>query len=134
MKKILICLLVLALLAAVYFFGIGFTKQDSAFVTDWSVSEDGSQMTLRLGVSSSIGYIRKVSVQQNGSSLYLDCFRAFGGINGSLGAKSEYTIPLNDSVQSICLHRAPGYQQVLVRNSDGSWQLENNEVPGFHLS
>lgn len=134
MKKALICLLVLALLAAGYLFGIGFTKQNSVYVTDWSVSEDGSQMTLRLGVSSSIGYIRKVSVRQQGQALFLDCFRAFGGINGSLGAKSVFTIPLNDTVQSICFHRAPGYQQVLVRNPDGSWQLENNEVPGFHLS
>lgn len=81
-------------------------------------------MTITVGVSTSIGYIRKVSEhQQHGGKLYLDCYSAFGGINGSWGATSEYTIQIDEDTEMIALYRsADCYDPVLEKDANGEWQ------------
>src|SRR5699024_10200380 len=92
-KAAVIVLAIIVALAGLYVIAPGVTKQGNAYIVDYCVSEDGTEMTITVGVSTSIGYIRKVSEhQQHGGKLYLDCYSAFGGINGSWGATSEYTI------------------------------------------
>ena len=51
-------------LVLIYFIASGFTKNTSAFITDYSVSADGKEITLKVGVSSSMGYIRDVRIHQ----------------------------------------------------------------------
>ena len=81
-----------------YYIGSGFVKESAAYIENYTVSADGSEMTIDVGVAASMGYIRKVSVhQQDGGKLYLDCYSAFGGHGGSWGAKSTYTIPLDET-------------------------------------
>ncbi len=124
MKK-MIGLVICAILAmcVLYFIGSGFTKCGSAFIQDYTVSDDGSELTITVGVYSSVGYIRKVSVhQQEDGKLYLDCISAFGGINGSFGAKEEYVIPLDDDTHTICLYRNSGYEAILERDDFGEWK------------
>jgi len=127
MKKlsriILIALAVIVVLSAAYLVAPGFAKMGNVYITDFRVSEDGSEMTITVGVSTSIGYVRKVSVhQQHGGKLYLDCYSAFGGINGSWGAKNEYTIQLDDDTEMIALYRSPNcYDPVLKKGEDGVW-------------
>lgn len=123
-KTIGILLCAFLALCVLYFIGSGFTKRGSAFIQDYKVSDDGSKMTITVGVGSSIGYIRKVSVhQQEGGKLYLDCISAFGGINGSIGAKSDYIIPLDDETHTICLYRSDSsYEVVLERDDLGEWK------------
>ena len=104
----IIALAVIIALMTMYLVVPGFTKMGNVFIVDFSVSEDGSEMTVTVGVSSSIGYVRKVSEhQQQGGKLYLDCYSAFGGINGSWGAKNEYTIQLDDDTDPFW--RTNGY-------------------------
>ena len=125
MKKILIpiaAVLVVILLAV--FVGSGFTRI-SVGVQDYTVSEDGSEMTLTLFVPSSIGFIRKAEVyQQQGGRLYLDCYAAFGGPNGSIGAKSEFTVPLQADTEVIAIRQgsADCYREVLKKDGSGNWQ------------
>lgn len=125
MKKRMMILAV-AVLAAVgiYFIGSGFLKATSVYISDYSVSEDGTEMTVKLGVASSAGYIRKAAVhQQQGGRLYLDCYSAFGGFNGSIGAREEYTIPLAEETEVIAIcSGGNGYQAVLEKDGDGNWQ------------
>lgn len=73
---------------------------------------------------SSVGHIRDVKVrQQQGGELQLDCYSAFGGPNGSIGAKESFTFELNDDTDSIAVNRDQNaYEEVLVRSEDGSWQ------------
>lgn len=114
---------VLLLLAAGYFIGTGFQKQGNAYLADVTVSDDGAEMTLHMGVATSVGYIRKLSVQQHGGRCYVTPYAAFGGINGRLGAKSEFSIPLAADTEIIALYRAKNaYQPVLSRHADGTWQ------------
>ena len=123
-KAVVLVLAILIALTAVYLIVPGFSKQGSAYIADYSVSEDGTEMTITVGVSSSIGYIRKVAEhQQHGGKLYLDCYSAFGGINGSWGAKSEYTIQIDEDTEMIALYRsADCYDPVLEKDANGEWQ------------
>ena len=121
--SITILAIIIALLVS-YLIAPGFSKQVSAYITDFSVSEDGTEMTITIGVATSIGYVRKVSeYQQHGGKLYLDCYSAFGGINGSWGAKYEYTIKLNEDTEMIAIYRAANcYDTVLEKDENGKWQ------------
>ena len=120
----IIALAVIIALMTMYLVVPGFTKMGNVFIVDFSVSEDGSEMTVTVGVSSSIGYVRKVSEhQQQGGKLYLDCYSAFGGINGSWGAKSEYTIQIDEDTEMIALYcSADCYNPVLEKDANGEWQ------------
>lgn len=120
----IIALAVIIALMTMYLVAPGFTKMGNVFIVDFSVSKDGSEMTITVGVSTSIGYVRKVSVhQQHGGKLYLDCYSAFGGINGSWGAKNEYTIQLDEDTEMIALYRSPNcYDPVLEKDANGEWQ------------
>ena len=123
-KCVALLLAAVVLLVAVYFVMPGFVKQGGVYIGDYSVSADGTELTVRVGVASSIGYVRKLSAaQQHGGKLYLDCYAAFGGINGAWGAKSQYTIPLAPDTETVALYRSPGcYEPVLVKDSAGVWQ------------
>ena len=114
---------IVLVLGALYVLGSGFTKAGSAFIQDYAVSDDGTSMTITVGISGSVGYIRKVSVrQQEGGKLHLDCISAFGGINGSIGAKSEFVIPLDENTNTIGLYRNGNtYEVVLERDASGEW-------------
>lgn len=118
-------LVTFALLSALYLFVPGFTKLGNVYIADYSVSEDGSEMTIRVGVAASIGYVREVAVyQQHGGKLYLDCYSAFGGINGSWGARTEFTVPLEADTEMIAIYRSPNcYETVLEKDEHGEWVL-----------
>lgn len=122
-KTIMFIMSAVLVLGALYIFGSGFVKEGSAFIQDYSVSDDGASMTITVGVGSSAGHIRNVSVnQQQGGELYLDCISAFGGINGSIGAKNEFVIPLDKDTTVICLYRNHNaYEVVLEKGASGEW-------------
>ena len=122
-KTIIIFVGIVLVLGALYVLGSGFTKAGSAFIQDYAVSDDGTSMTITVGISGSVGYIRKVSVrQQEGGKRHLDCISAFGGINGSIGAKSEFVIPLDENTNTIGLYRNGNtYEVVLERDASGEW-------------
>lgn len=123
-KVFVIALITIVLLSTVLYLLVpGFTKQESVYISDYTVSDDGKEMTIKIGVSSSVGYVRKISVhQQHGGKLYLDCYSAFGGINGSWGAKSEYIIQLDEETEGIALYRnSDCYEVVLNKTEDGKW-------------
>lgn len=111
-------------LCAVYFVGSGFIKNASAFIEDYTVSADGSAITIKVGVSSSMRYIRNVTVhQQFGGKLYLDCYSAYGGLNGHIGAQDTFTFPLDDDTAIIAIYRNTNcYEEVLLKDESGSWQ------------
>ena len=123
-KVAIITLAIIVALVALYVIAPGFVKQGNTHIIDYSVSEDGTEMTITVGVSTSIGYVRKVSEhQQHGGKLYLDCYSAFGGINGSWGAKNEYTIQLDETTEMIAFYRSTDcYDPVLEKDTNGEWQ------------
>lgn len=120
-----IVLVVVIAIVGLYLLLPGFLKIGDVHLTDYALSEDGSEISLHLGVSGSAGYIRKTAVhQQHEGKLYLDCYRAFGGINGSIGAKNQFTIPLDADTETIALYRAQNaYEVVLERDEAGNWEI-----------
>ena len=123
-KKVFAVLGVIIALILIYLVGSGFMKNTSASITDYYVSDDGKEITISVGVASSMGYIRDVSVhQQHGGKLYLDCYSAFGGLNGSIGAKNTFTFGLNEDTTIIAIYRNSNtYEEVLIKTEDGSWR------------
>lgn len=131
MKRILLAILFSTVfIFAVYFIGSGFIKASPVSVCDFSVSDDGSEITLHLFVSSSAGFIRKVAVhQQHDGKLYLDCYSAFGGFNGSIGAKSVYTLPLSEDTDTIAIcQNNDCYKVVLQKDDSGNWSLVKQKI------
>lgn len=126
-KKVLVPFGIVLLLLIAYFVGSGFLRNTSAVIDDYAVSADGTEITLRAAAASSVGYLRDVAVhQQQGGKLYLDCYGAFGGVNGKLGAKNSFTVPLERDTAVIAVYRGSGcYQEVLKKTEDGTWQRVN---------
>lgn len=122
--RISVMALIIIALAGTYIVFPGFVKVSSAFIGEYSVSSDGKEMTMQIGVSNSMGYIRKVAVtQQDGGVLYLDCYSAFGGLNGAIGAKDIYTIQLEEDTNVIALYRgANTYEIILEKDIEGNWK------------
>ena len=126
MKKIItIILLVAVTLTAVYLVGTGFMQRYDVVLGDYSVSEDGAELTFNAGVMSSMGYIRGYKDEGGGvKPHYLKFYSAFGGLNGSWGAKSEFVLPLGKDDTEIYFARPDGgYELVLYKNEEtGLWE------------
>lgn len=123
-KKMVIGIIVAVVLCGGYFIGSGFLRNGSVYMDGYSVSGDGREITLDIGVAASRGYIRKMEIsQQMGGKLYIDCYSAFGGINGRIGAKSSFTLPLDADTEIIGIYRnANCYEEILHKDEDGTWR------------
>lgn len=123
-KKVTIGIIVAVVLCGGYFIGSGFLRNGSVYVKEYSVSGDGREITLDIDTATSVGYIRKMAVsQQMGGKLYIDCYAAFGGINGRIGAKNSFTLPLDEDTTMIGIYRNKNaYQEVLHKDEDGIWR------------
>lgn len=123
-KFLLLTLCTVLILITIYATVPGFTKNPGVFPADYRVSDDGSYMEIDISVSSSAGYVRNSkATRQADGILKVDFYNAFGGINGSIGAKSTYTLPLYDDTSSIAFYYGDEYRTVLVKNTDtGNWE------------
>lgn len=126
-KKLLLISIVaiIVILTASYFVGTGFIERTDVILTDYSVSEDGTQITLNASVSSSMGYTRGFKNNGGGvKSHYLTFYSTFGGVNSKLGAKNEFVLEVNEDDSEIYFNRAGGgYELVLQKNTEtGEWE------------
>ena len=123
-KKAMIGIIVVLVLCGGYFIGSGFLRNGSVYMEEYSVSADGRKITLDIGTASSAGYIRKMEIyQQQGGKLYIDCYAAFGGINGRIGAKSSFTLPLDEDTTMIGIYRNKNcYEEILHKDEEGTWR------------
>lgn len=120
-KKILIIsIAVVAIIIAGLFVMSGSSRTD-VFLKDFELSQDGKTMTLKVGVSSSAGYVRKMK-RTSGSMNYYFTFYSTFGINSRLGAKDIFTIDIDNNVDEIYFYTgSKGYKKVLELNDDGEW-------------
>ena len=124
MKKVLIIILVaVVLIGGIYFIGSGFTVRNDAVLYNFSVSKDECNITLNVGVSSSAGYIRafKDKSDEEGK-IKLNFYSAFGGINGSIGSRNSFDIPLSENSNEIYFCRGEKYELILYKNESGQWK------------
>jgi len=88
------------------------------------VSEDESEITLQVGVASSMGYVRDFLNDSNETEIMeMQFYSAFGGFNSTIGAKNEFVIVLNPECREIYFYHNDGFDLVLQKNqATGEWE------------
>lgn len=131
-KKIAVALAVIVVaLGLLYFIGTGFIEQTSVVLTDYTVSEDGSEIVLNISIASSMGYVR--DYKDKGGDVkphYMHFYSAFGGLNSSWGSKNEFVLELAPDDTEIYFYRGDGgYELVLEKNErTGAWEPFGNNA------
>jgi len=129
-KKIKNKLITLAVIAgiilyfyATYWVGSGLSQNYNVGLTDFTVSEDGKQITIKVVDMNSAGYIRSCNPIDLENVIYVDFTYTFGGYNSTIGAKDEFTLDITDAVDGIFFAREDGYELVLYDNPEtGQWE------------
>ncbi|MGN0412041.1 MAG: hypothetical protein ACI4FV_03310 [Lachnospiraceae bacterium] len=116
---IAICITIFLIIAS------GFSIQTSTFITDdFVVSEDGSEIAFKVGVASSMGYVRGYKDEGGGvKPHYLKFYSAWGGFNSHFGAKEEYILKLEPEDTEIYVYCGDGgYELTLKKDAiSGEW-------------
>lgn len=101
------------------------------YLKNFEVSSDGKIMTLKVGVTSSTGYVRKIK-RTSGSMNYYYTFYSTFGINSKIGAKDTFEIELDENVDEIYFYTGDkGYKVVLTKNYvTGKWEKINYSANG----
>lgn len=109
-KKSIIILVFVILVAVAWIIGSGFIKRKDVYLVDYSLSEDGSEITLQVGVAGSMGYVRDFLNDTNETEIMeMQFYSAFGGFNSSIGAKNEFVILLNSECREIYFYHNDGF-------------------------
>lgn len=113
------------LLLVLIFLGSGFNPRTDVYLADYSVSSDGSQVQLQVGVASSMGYVRDYRAKLGGFNQYLTFYTAFGGFNSRIGARDTFTLQIDpvNCDEIYFYHGDGGYTLVLEKDEAGIWQL-----------
>ena len=128
-KKIFLTLAVIAVLMISMFICTGFHKRTDVVLFDYSVSEDGSTISLEIQVASSMGYIRGFKDKGGGvKPHYLTFYSTFGGLNSSFGPINEIELELSQDDTEIYFNRpGGGYELVLQKDiAANEWMRPRN--------
>ena len=118
---------ILAILCIIFFWTVasGFVIQTSAYISDdFVVSEDGSEITFKVGVGASMGYVRDYKDEGGGvKPHYMKFYSAWGGFNSSIGANDKYVLKLEPNDTEIYVyHGDGGYDLALKKDvTSGEW-------------
>ena len=120
-------LTVLILIALTIVVSSGFIARGDVVLGAFRETEDGSALTVEVDVVNSMGHVRSASEEQVGDCLYVKFYSAFGGHNGTLGARSSFELETPDTCREIYFFRddQPNerYDLVLRRDSaDAKWE------------
>ena len=75
-------------------------KMAGIMLIDYSIPKDSNVMTLNVGVSSSMGFVRKMKSSQNGNKKYITFYSTYG-LNSSIGSKEEFQVELQPYCDEI---------------------------------
>ena len=120
-RKVIFVVMIVILTAAMGFLCLG-GRRDDVMIEDFSVSADGSEMTLKAGIAGSAGYLRKVKVRYDDEykTVLVDFYSTFG-INNPVGAEDTFVIPLKPDSENILFNRENDYYAALAKDADGRW-------------
>ena len=129
-KKIILGVVLVIILIGGFILLTGNARTD-VVLGGYDLSDDGKTMTLKVGVSSSAGYIRKMKRTSGSMNYYLTFYSTFG-INSKLGAKNTFEIELDENVDEIYFYTGnKGYKLVLVKNpATQGWEKINYSANG----
>ena len=120
-RKVIFVVMIVILTAAMGFLCLG-GKRDDVMIEDFSVSADGSEMTLKAGIAGSAGYLRKAKVRYDDEykTVMVDFYSTFG-INNPVGAEDTFVIPLKPDSENILFNRGDNYYAAFAKGEDGQW-------------
>lgn len=123
-KPLTIIAIIILLILGAYYIGLGFLPRTDVVVADFEVSEQENEMTIYTYILSSAGYSRTVkNVSDDPEKMKLKFYSAFGGVNGSIGAKSEFDLPLAPECKEIYVLLYDDYRLTLAKNpTTGEWE------------
>ena len=98
-----------------------FAVMDFIYIEDFALSPNGQTMTVRVAVGVSVGYTRSMTVTQEGNAVKLTFHPAYGFINGKIGAKNTFDIPLKPYQDKIYIFPS-GHG--LIRSEQGQWERQ----------
>ncbi len=99
---------VLIVIALVIVIGSGFDAREDVVLGSFRESGDGEAVTVKVGVTSPMGYVRSASEKQEGEGLYVKFYSAFGGHNGTLGARDSFELETPEDCREIYFYCAKG--------------------------
>lgn len=127
MKKRVIAFIILVLVAIIGYYMIwtGYNRADSIYIMDYAVNDDNSIITIKIGNASSMGYIREAKqIRYTKNEICIDFYNCFGGLNSSIGSKSQFNIPIDKDVETISVYSGHGeYMDILIKDKDGNWDI-----------
>ena len=123
-KPLTIIAIIILLILGAYYIGLGFLPRTDVVVADFEVSEQEDEMTIYTYILSSAGYSRTVkNVSDDPEKMMLKFYSAFGGVTGSIGAKSKFDLPLSPECKEIYVLLYDDYRLTLAKNpTTGEWE------------
>lgn len=117
MRKCLSLIIILIFIMAGVLFALsGFETRADVYLQDFSVSEDGSVITIETSLSGSMGYIRAIKAEKADDAIYCSFYCAFGGLNSSIGSKNHFEIKLDESSRKIYFDRGKDADDLVLEN------------------
>ena len=127
-KKFIIILLGLIVMVIMGLFLATGRARTDVYLGDFELSKDGKTMTLKVGVSSSAGYIRKMK-RSSGSTNYYYTFYSTFGFNSKLGAKDTFIIDIDNNVDEIYFYTGgKDYKKVLEKDDENNWIMVREKI------
>lgn len=121
-KRLFIIIIVVILIIILGLFLSTGSKRTDVYLKDFELSSNGNKMTLKVGVISSAGYVRKIK-KTSGSMNYYYTFYSTFGINSKIGAKDTFIIDIDNNVDEIYFYNGDkGYKKVLEKDEFGTWK------------
>lgn len=112
---IIVGIILVAIIGGGLFLSTGRARTD-VYLKDFEISADGKTMTLKVGVSSSAGYVRKMKRTSGSTNGYYTFYSTYG-INSKIGAKDSFEIELDEDTDEIYFYTGDkGYKLVLTKN------------------
>ena len=124
-KKIIVISVIIATLLIGLLLSTGRARTD-VYLKDFDVSADSKIMTLKVGVTSSSGYVRKMKRTSGSTNRYYTFYSTFG-INSKIGSEDTFEIELDDDMDEIYFYTGDkGYKLVLTKHKvTGEWTKIN---------
>lgn len=115
-NKLLILTGLVLCLSMLLFIRTGFKRHTDIALKDYSISDNGSSMTLNVELTGSIGYLRDCKVTKYADSLYVTFYSTFGWLNSSLGSHNIFDVKVNKEYKKVYIYKGKGaYNLVLQR-------------------
>lgn len=121
----IILVALIAVVLGVIFISSGLKTRTDVGLLDFSVSEDGKELTLDIGVFGSIGYVRSIKPEKVNNALYCSFYSTFG-LNCNIGAKQSFKVNLDESISQVYFDRGNGIGELVLKKDKGSgdWVAE----------